>query len=222
MRNLGLMDHSKIVRSSESELVRRAVSGDQAAFSDLLSRHRDRLRRMVALRLDRRLRRVDASDIIQDAYIDAAAGLPEYARRSEMSFFLWLRWLTGMKIHAAHRTHLGFRVRDAGREISIERGVMPQATSAAIAARLIGRLTSASAIAIRQERKARLQTALEAMDPIDREILVLRHFEELTNGEAAQSLGIQESAASKRYIRALRKIKDILRSTPGGPEEFEP
>jgi RNA polymerase sigma-70 factor (ECF subfamily) len=217
------MDHSKIVRSSESELVRRAVSGDQAAFSDLLARHRERLRRMVALRLDCRLRgRVDASDIIQDAYMDAAAGLPEYARRGEMSFFLWLRWLTGMKIHAAHRKHLGFQVRDAGREISLERGVMPQATSAAIAARLIGRLTSASAIAMRQERKVRLQEALEAMDPIDREILVLRHFEELTNGEAAQSLGIQESAASKRYIRALRKIKDFLRSMPGGSEDFAP
>src|SRR5262249_12363307 len=158
------------------------------------ARHRGRLRRMVAMRLDRRLRgRVDASDIIQDAYMDAAAGLPEYARRGEMPFFLWLRWLTGMKIHRAHRNHLGCQVRDAGREVSIERGAMPRAPSAAIAARLIGRLTSASAIAIRRERRARLQEALEAMDPIDREILVLRHLEELTNGESALSLGIQES-----------------------------
>ena len=147
------MDPSKSLRTPESELVRRAVSGDQAAFSDLLARHRERLRRMVALRLDRRLRgRVDPSDIIQDACIDAAAGLADYARRGEMSFFLWLRWLTGMKINAAHRKHLGFRVRDAGREVSIERGAMPQATSAAIAARLVGRLT-AHAIAIRQERR---------------------------------------------------------------------
>jgi RNA polymerase sigma-70 factor (ECF subfamily) len=217
------MDHSGTIPSPEPDLIRRAASGDQEAFSDLLSRHRERLRRMVALRLDRRLRgRVDPSDIIQDAYIDAATGMAEYARSGDMPFFMWLRWLTGMKINAAHRKHLGCRVRDAAREISIERGIMPQATTAALAARLIGRVTSASAIAMRQERKVRLQEALEAMDPIDREILALRHFEELTNGEAAQALGLQESAASKRYIRALRKIKDILRTMPGGSEGFEP
>jgi RNA polymerase sigma-70 factor (ECF subfamily) len=207
----------------EPDLVRRAASGDRDAFSDLLERHRERLRRMVALRLDHRLRgRVDPSDIIQDAYIDAAAGLSEFARRGEMTFFLWLRWLAGMKIHAAHRKHLGFQVRDAGREVSIERGAMPQASSMALAARLVGRLTSASTVAMRRERKARLQEALEAMDPLDREILVLRHIEELTNGEAAATLGLQESATSKRYTRALRRLKDILRAMPGGSGGFEP
>jgi RNA polymerase sigma-70 factor (ECF subfamily) len=217
------MDPREPAPAPEPELIRRAASGDRQALGDLLSSHRARLRRMVTLRLDHRLRgRVDPSDIIQDAYIDAAAGLAEYARRGEMSFFLWLRWLAGMKIHAAHRRHLGFQVRDAGREVSIERGAMPQASSAALAARLVGRLTSASAVAIRRERKARLQEALEAMDPVDREILVLRHLEELTNGEAAATLGLQESAASKRYIRAVRRLKDVLRAMPGGPGGFEP
>ena len=139
-----------------------------------------------------------------------------------MPFFLWLRWLAGMKLNALHRKHLGFRVRDAAREVSFERAAMPPATSVALAAQLLGRLTRASEVAMRPERKVRLQEALEAMDEVDREVLVLRHFEELTNAEAAQTLGLQESAASKRYIRALKRLKDVLRSMPGGPEEFEP
>lgn len=207
---------------SESELIQRAASGDQAAWGDLLTAHRARLRRMVALRMDRRLRgRIDPSDVIQEAYVDASTGLAEYAARAEMPFFLWLRWLAGMKLNALHRKHLGFRMRDAGREVPFERAAMPPATSVALAAHLLGRLTKASEVAVRQERKARLQEAIESMDDLDREVLVLRHFEELTNAETAQALGLQESAASKRYIRALKKLKDILRSMSGGPAEFE-
>ncbi len=208
---------------TESELIRQAAGGDQMAWTDLLTAHRARLRRMVALRLDRRLRgRIDPSDVIQEAYVEASSGLADYAERAEMPFFLWLRWLAGMKLNALHRKHLGFRVRDAAREVSFERAAMPPATSVALAAHLLGRLTRASEVAMRQERKVRLQEALEAMDEVDREVLVLRHFEELTNAEAAQTLGLQESAASKRYIRALKRLKDVLRSMPGGPEEFEP
>jgi RNA polymerase sigma-70 factor (ECF subfamily) len=217
------MENSQTDPPAETQLIRRAADGDERALADLLASHRERLRRMVALRLDRRLRgRVDPSDVIQEAYIDAVAGLADFAKRGEMPFFLWLRWLTGMKINAAHRKHLGCRVRDAAREVSIDRRGWPHATSAALAARLLGRLTSASAVAMRQERKVRLQEALEAMDPIDREMLVLRHFEELTNVEAAQALGLQESAASKRYIRALRKLKDILRAIPDGTGGLRP
>ena len=178
---------------------------------------------MVALRLDRRLQgRLDPSDVIQETFIEATAGLAEFVERGEMPFFLWLRWLAGMKLNAVHRRHLGCQVRDAAREVSIDRGACPQATSAALAAHLLGRQTSASEVAVRLERKARLQEALEAMDPLDRDVLVLRHFEELTNSEAAQTLGIQESAASKRYIRALRRLKDVLQAMPGGSGEFRP
>jgi RNA polymerase sigma-70 factor (ECF subfamily) len=178
---------------------------------------------MVALRLDRRLQsRIDPSDVIQEAYVDATAGLGEFALRSEMPFFLWLRWLTGMKLNAIHRKHLGFKVRDAAREISLNRGSCPQASTAALAAQLLGRQTSASQVAIRLERKARLQEALESMDPIDRDVLALRHFEELSNAEVALTLQMQESAASKRYIRALRKLKEILSTLSGGSENFSP
>ncbi len=208
---------------TESELIRRASGGDPQAWADLLTAHRARLRRMVALRLDRRLKgRIDPSDVIQEAYVNASSGLAEYAARAEMPFFLWLRWLAGMKLNALHRKHLGCRVRDAAREVSFERAAMPPATSVALAAHLLGRLTRASEVAMRQERKARLQEAIESMDELDREVLVLRHFEELNNAETAQTLGLQESAASKHYIRALKKLKEILRSMPGGPAEFEP
>jgi RNA polymerase sigma-70 factor (ECF subfamily) len=205
----------------EADRIHRAAAGDRQVWSGLLADHRARLRRMVALRLDRRLQgRVDPSDVIQEAYIEATAGLAEFVARGEMPFFLWLRWLTGMTLNALHRKHLGCQVRDAAREVSIHRGAWPQATSAALAAHLLGRETSASAVAIRLERKARLQDALEAMDAIDREVLILRHFEELNNVETAQTLGMQESSASKRYIRALRKLKDILSAMPGGSREF--
>jgi RNA polymerase sigma-70 factor (ECF subfamily) len=209
--------------TDELQRIRRAASGDQQAWGELLAAHRARLRRMVALRLDRRLQgRIDPSDVIQEAYVDATAGLAEYLERGGMPFFLWLRWLTGMKLNAVHRKHLGCQARDAAREVSLDRAACPEATTAALAAQLLGRLTSASEVAMRLERKAQLQDALEAMDPLDRDVLILRHFEELTNVETAITLGIQEAAAGKRYIRALRKLKEILRAMSGGTGEFRP
>jgi RNA polymerase sigma-70 factor (ECF subfamily) len=216
------MDLSKTDHSPETDRILRAAQGDQAAWSELLSTHRARLRRMVSLRLDRRLRgRIDPSDVIQEAFLDASAGLAHYVERAEMPFFLWLRWLTGMKLNTLHRKHLGTKVRDAGREISLDRGAAPQASSAALAAQLLGRLTTASEAAIRLEQKARLEAAIDALDPLDREIVVLRHFEELTNAEAAQTLGLQVSTASKRYVRAICRLKEALRSLPGRHSEFD-
>src|SRR5215467_13630313 len=210
------MERSMTGEASETAgLLRRAAQGDQAAWGALLVRSRGRLRRMVALRLDRRLQgRVDPSDIIQEAYIDASARLAEYARQPEMPFFLWLRFLTGQRLLRVHRQHLGAEMRDLAREVSLYRGALPEATSAALAAQLLGRDTRPSEAAIRAERKIRLQEALNSMDPIDREVLALRHFEQLNNAETAQVLGLQEAAASKRYIRALKKLKEILALLP--------
>jgi RNA polymerase sigma-70 factor (ECF subfamily) len=198
-----------------------AVAGDQAAWADILATHRDRLRRMVSLRLDRRLSgRVDPSDVIQDALVQAALGLPAYLRQPDRPFFLWLRWLTGMTLQGVHRHHLGIQARDAGREVRLLDRPLPQASSAAIAAQLLGRDTRPSVAAVREERKHRLQDALNAMDPLDQEVLVLRHFEDLTNAEVARELGLQVSAASKRYIRAPRELKEVLAALPGGVEGF--
>ena len=178
-------------RSETTRLIEQAVRGDQRALGELLGRHRERLRRMVALRLDRRLQgRVDPSDVLQKACLDAARRLAEYQKGPTMSFFLWLRLLAGQRLVDEHRKHLGAAARDAGREISLYRGALPETTSAALAAHLLGRLTAPSQAAIRAERKIRLQEALNRLDPIDREVLALRHFEELTNGEAAAVLGL--------------------------------
>lgn len=197
--------------------VRLASQGDQEALGLLLERYRERLRRMVALRIDPRLHgRVDASDVIQEGYLDAARRLEEYAKNPAAPFYIWLRFLVGQRLIDAHRRHLGAQARDAGREVSLHRGPMPEASTAAIAAQLLGKLTSPSVAAVRAERKIRLQEALNTMEAIDREVLILRHYEQLTNGEAALVLGIDKSTASKRYTRALVRLKGILTSLPGG------
>jgi RNA polymerase sigma-70 factor (ECF subfamily) len=178
---------------------------------------------MVALRLDRRLQgRIDASDIIQEAYLEASRRLADYLRQPPMPFFLWLRFLTGQKLVELHRHHLGAQARDAGREVSLYRGTLPETSSAALAAQLLGHQTRPSEAAIRAEMKVRLQEALNRMDALDREVLALRHFEQLSNAETARVLNLQESAASKRYMRALKKLKDILTSLPGGLGEVQP
>jgi len=196
--------------------LRRLAAGDQQALAELFARYRDRLRRMVKLRLDRRLQgRVDASDVLQDAYLDVAQRAAEYAASPTMPVFLWLRFLTGQRLLMVHRRHLGAKMRDAGQEVSLYRGALPQASSVSLAAQLLGRMTSPSLAAVRAEMQLKLQEALNGMDPIDREVLTLRHFEELSNAETAAVLGLQKAAASNRYIRALKRLKDVLSSMPG-------
>jgi RNA polymerase sigma-70 factor (ECF subfamily) len=198
------------------DLLFRAATGDASALAALWERHRARLRQMVRLRLDRRLQsRVDPSDVLQDAYLDLAARLPDYARDRPMPTYLWLRLVTGQRLAMVHRHHLGTAMRDAGREVSLYRGALPQASSASLAAQLLGRLTTASQATIRAERQLQLQAILNGMDPTDREILALRHFEELSNREAAEVLGLSKTAANNRYIRALGRLRDLLEQVPG-------
>jgi len=190
-------------------LVARVQSGDQAALSELFDRHRDKLRRMVELRLDARLAgRVSASDVLQEAWIDAVKRVEHYFAKDGQSFFGWLRLIVGQRLADVHREHLAGK-RDAGRELG------NNADSTCMAARLIGRASSPSQAAQRGETFAQLEEALNRMDPLDREVLALRHFEELSNGETAEFLGIQTAAASKRYVRALARLKEILESIPG-------
>jgi RNA polymerase sigma-70 factor (ECF subfamily) len=202
-----------------ARLIGQARAGDPAALNELFARHRERLRRMVEMRLDRRLQgRVDASDVIQESFLDAARKLDDYLHEPKLPLFLWLRLVVGERLLKVHRQHLGAQMRDAGREVSLYREALPAASSAALAAHLLGRHTSPTQAAVRAERLLRLQEALNALDPIDREILSLRHFEELTRAEAAQALGIEEAAAAKRYVRALKRLKDTLAGMPGGLE----
>ncbi len=204
------------------DLLERALSGDESALAALFDGYRDRLRRMIRLRLDRRLSgRVDSSDVLQEAYLDVRKRLPEYARDpAAMPFHLWLRLVTGQRLTDLHRHHLGAQMRDAGMELSLHRGPFPQADSISLAAQLLGKITSASKAAIRAEHKLLVQEALNGMDPIDREVLALRHFEHLSNDETAQVLGLTKSAASNRYVRALKRLKEIFSSIPGLKERL--
>jgi RNA polymerase sigma-70 factor (ECF subfamily) len=207
--------------NSLTELIQQAARGDQSAAAALFGRFHDRLLRMIRLRLDQRLKgRVDSDDIVQETYLDAAQRLKDYAAHPPMTFFLWLRCLAVQKLIDAHRHHLGVEKRDAGREVSLHRGPTPEATSAALAAKLVGRLTSPSRAAIRAETQLKVQQVLNGMDPIDREVLVLRHFEHLSNSETAELLGIARAAASKRYVTALKRLKAILSSVPGFEDRF--
>jgi RNA polymerase sigma-70 factor (ECF subfamily) len=202
--------------SDHSKLIERAGEGDEAAAAELFARHRERLRRMVQLRLDRRLQgRVDPSDVLQEAYLDVSRKLPEFAQKESMPFFLWLRLVVGERLLRVHRQHLGTAMRDPAREISIHQGVNQPASSEFLAAQLMGRLTSASRAYARAEMQDLLQQALDSMDPIDREVIALRHFEELGNEETAQVLGLSIAAASKRYVRALLRLKAAVSHVPG-------
>jgi RNA polymerase sigma-70 factor (ECF subfamily) len=193
-----------------------ADDADNGELASLMERHRDQLQAMVAIRMDRRLRgRLDASDVVQEAYLEAIERHEDYKRSPTMSPFLWLRFIVGQRLKIVHRQHLGVKARNAGREVTLYHGALPEATSESLAAQLLGRLTSPSQAAVRAELQVRLQEALNSMDHIDREVVALRHFEQLSNAETAQVLGLQTRAASARYIRAIRRLKEILVAIPG-------
>ena len=203
-------------------LVSRAAEGDPEALSALMIRYRQRLKRMVLLRMDRRLQsRVGASDVVQEALIEAARRLGEYAADPPMGFFLWLRWLTADRLMNAHRRHLGTQKRDAAQEVSLYRRPMPEACSVSLAQQLLGQITSPTQAVARAELQLVVQEVLNSMDPIDREVVVLRNFEHLTAAETAKELGIKLSAASKRYVRALKRLKQALSAIPGFDAHLE-
>jgi RNA polymerase sigma-70 factor (ECF subfamily) len=203
-------------------LLARAAAGDLAAWGELLTSHEKRLSRMVTFRMDPRLRaRVDPSDVVQDAFVEASAHREKYFDHPNFPLFLWLRGVVVNKLLEVHRHHLGVRKRDAKREQPLD-SPSPGAgeTSAALCMQLTAGLTRPSVAAAREEVRTRLTEALAAMDATDREVLAMRHFESLTNAEAAQLLGIEERAAAKRYLRALRRLSDVLKEMPGGLTEL--
>jgi RNA polymerase sigma-70 factor (ECF subfamily) len=167
---------------------------------------------------------LDADDVVQEAFVEASEHRGDYFRTpssASSSLFLWLRGVVIHKLLELHRHHLGTRMRDAKRDrpIDVAPGTSPGETSAALCAQLTAGLTRASVAAVRGEVRLRLAEALKQMAPMDCEVLALRHFEQLSNVEAAQLLGIQERAAAKRYLRALERLRGILSEMPGGLTE---
>ena len=197
-----------------------AESGDECQLAKLFELHCERLTQMVRLRMDPRLQgRVDAADVLQEAYMECARRFAEYRKNCSMPLYVWVRFLTCQKLVDLHRHHLGTKIRDVRQEVSLYRGALPQASSVLLAAQLMGQLTSASRVAMRAETQIRVQDALNRMDPTDREVLILRHFEMLTNEETAHVLSLKKTAASNRYIRALKRLKEIVAGIPGLGEE---
>ena len=200
-------------------LLRQVEQADSTAADALWERHRPALRRLIELRLDRVLeRRVDASDIVQDVLLKASQRLGDYLRNPAVPFHLWLRQLAQDQMIDAHRRH-----RKAGkRSLDRERPLAGQAGSGAFADRssldLAGQLQdpalTPAALAVRGELERRFHAALDGLDDADREILLLRHFEQLSNTEAALALGLSEAAAGMRHLRALRRLRAVLGESP--------
>jgi RNA polymerase sigma-70 factor (ECF subfamily) len=202
------------------DLEARLRTGDPQALAELFELERDRLWRMVSFRLAEPLRvRLGPDDVLQEAFLDASSRLGHYKDCPGCSPFVWLRMVVNQTLVDLHRRHLGAQKRDAGREVSLRSSPFAQTTSASVAIQLVGAFTSPTQAAARQEMVGLVEQAIEQMDPIDREVLVLRHFEELTNTEVAEVLGIEQKAASIRYIRALRRLKEILAQVPGLSDE---
>ena len=196
------------------ELIAQAAAGDSDAAGQLLERHRDALRRMIALRLDRALaRRVDASDVVQDVLLEANGRLAEYLRDPQMPFHLWLRHLAQDRMIDLHRRHHAQR-RDVSREQPLAARAFPDQSSLDLAAQLKDPELTPAAATIRKELAGRFLDALEQMDETDREIILLRHAEHLGNGETAQALGLSPAAAGMRYLRALRRLRALLSEPP--------
>lgn len=178
------------------------------ALGELLEQHRRRLLKMVHLRMDPRLKtRVGASDVLQEAFVEVNERVEAYLEDPRMPFFLWLRFITAQRLVALHRHHIGAQKRDVRRQV--DAGI-PSASTPALVDHLMASGTSPTQGVAREETRIRMGAALDRMPAADREILVLRHFEELSNAETAQELGIEPPAASKRYVRALRRLKDML------------
>jgi RNA polymerase sigma-70 factor (ECF subfamily) len=190
-------------------ILRLAAAGDSEALHYLMERFRKPLSRMVERRMERQMKtRVDASDVIQDSYLEAWKHLAEYVANPVLPFVVWLRQIVSQQTVAAYRTHVVAQMRSAHRETSIDRAATDE--SNILAEQLAGPIESPSADAIREERRAILAETLNAMEPDEREILTLRHFDGLNSVESAEVLGISPAAASKRYIRAIKRLQGLL------------
>jgi RNA polymerase sigma-70 factor (ECF subfamily) len=189
------------------KLVERTRNGDVSAFEELFNRHRRRLQKAIALRMDRRVAaRVDTSDVLQETYMEAFQRFPKYLRQEGMPFYLWLYWIALKKIIGLHRRHLG-----AGkRTVQLEVPLMPVDSSVHFVSGLIGRLPSPTQELANAELAERLRVALEQLNTDERDLILWRHFEQLSACDTAQLLNITEAAAKKRYIRAMERLRKIL------------
>jgi RNA polymerase sigma-70 factor (ECF subfamily) len=211
------------VAEQTAALLDRLRANDDRVLGELFMLYRERLWRMLVVRLDHRLAsRVAPDDVLQETFLDVARRIGEYLADPAVPFYVWLRFLAVQRMQMIQRAHFGAQMRDVNREVSLPAGETPTASAESMAGQLVSHLTSPSQAAIRHELQARLRAALDEMEPLDREVLALRHFEELGNNEVAQVLGISREAASKRHVRALQRLKEIFGDPSGTLSSGEP
>ena len=216
------MSSSSRQREATDEQVSAVREGDGKVLASVFDIYRERLWQIINFRLDSRLRgRVDADDVLQEAYLDAQKRIEHFKEDSAQSLFIWLRLIANQTLIDVHRRHLGTKARDVSRERSISGQWASESTTFSLSSHLLGHLTSPSQAALRAELSQQLMLALDSMGPLDREVLALRHFEELSNSETAKVLELSEQAASLRYFRALGRLKQVLQRIPGFSEGFQ-
>jgi len=191
--------------------VQKIIRGDRDALGELFAIYRPRLWRMVTFRLHPGLQgRIDADDVLQDAWLRAVDRIDHFYKDAGSSSFLWFRSVVIQTMLDLHRFHLGAQKRASSRELSIESVWSSGSTSSCLAFHLSDSARSPSSNASHAELTKQLDSVLLGMNEVDREILALRHFEALSNSEVARLLNLTEQAASVRYIRALGRLKQIL------------
>lgn len=198
------------------QLLAAAQTGDNAAAAALWDRHRAALHRLVAMRLDRKIQaRVDVSDVVQEALVEANRRLGDYLRTAPMPFHLWLRQIAQDRLIDAHRRHHAAGRRSVDREQALALPSYPDQSALDLAGQLQDHreLTPAAAM-LRRELDQRFRDALAKLDDVDREIVEMRHVEQLSNSETAQALGLSEAAAGMRYLRAVRRLRALLEEAP--------
>ena len=197
-------------------LLDQAKKGDAEAVDQLLARHREPIRRLIDLRLDPAIvQRVDASDVVQDVLLEASKRLREYLKNPAMPFHLWLRHIAKDHIIDAHRRHHQAQKRGVNREQPLARPGWMDKSSLELAGQLIDQERTPASAAIQEELQRKLHVALAGLDEDDRDVLLMRHFEQLSNQDVASALGLTEAAASMRYLRAIRRLRDVLAPPPG-------
>ena len=193
------------------QLLDLANHGDGQAIEALLVRHRDAVRRMIELRLDPAIvQRVDASDVVQEVLLEVSRRLQDYLKKPGMPFHLWLRHIAKDHLIDAHRKHHQAQKRGVNREQPLARPGWAQQSSLDLASQLVDQELTPASAAMRQELERRLHDALTRLDEDDREMILMRHYEQLANQEVAGALGLTEAAASMRYLRAIRRLRDLM------------
>lgn len=197
---------------NEAKQIERLRAEPQAQFARLYSEFKERLKRIIHFRLDYRVAgRVSDSDILQECFVRASKRLEKFLKKPDYPFFVWLRMQANQQVADIHRKHLMAEKRDARKEINLNAKQQgSNQTSMQLAAHLVAQMTSPSRLLQRSEEIAALESSLNEMNETDREVIALRHFEELSSQETAQVLGIEPAAASKRYVRALKRLQEIM------------